>query len=204
VIGFAERIRSGADGRTPAAALEHAADIAAAAWRLVRVADDLEAAGNSGAARPDLRLAEVDVARLVRRVVRLAAPAAEAAGVTIDGHGLPERGQARLVVADESALWSVIDNLLRNAVCHAGRGAAVAIKLREPDHGLALEIADDGPGLDGTALDRILEAGKTGHGLGFCRELARANGAELQIETAPGQGLAARLLFPPARCLNPV
>jgi hypothetical protein len=34
--------------------------------------------------------------------------------------------------------------------------------------------------------------------------MARANGAELEIETTPGRGLTARILFPAARCLNPV
>lgn len=204
VMGFAERIRSGAASLTPADAADHAADILAAAWRLQRLAEDLEGAGSSGKTRPDLRMAEVDIARLARRVMRLAAPAAEAAGVTIDGDGLPERGRAPLVIGDESALWSVLDNLLQNAVRHAGRDAAVAIGLGERDHGLVLWIADNGPGLDSDALAGILEGGKAGQGLAVCRELARANGAELQIETAPGQGLTARLVFPAARCLNPV
>ena len=34
--------------------------------------------------------------------------------------------------------------------------------------------------------------------------MVRAYGAELEIDTAPGQGLTARILFPAARCLNPV
>jgi len=164
VIGFAERIRSGAATLKPTETIAHAADIVAAAWRLVRLAEDLETAGTSGDTRPDLRMGEVDIARLVRRVARLAAPAAEAAGVTFNGHGLPERGKAPLVIADESALWSVIDSLLQNAVRHAGRGAAVAITLGKPAHGLALEIADNGPGLDSEALAGILEGGNRGMG----------------------------------------
>jgi len=200
VIGFAERIRSGAAMLKPTETIAHSADIVAAAWRLVRLAEDLETAGTSGDTSPDLRMGEVDIARR-------AAPAAEAAGVTFNGHGLPERGKAPLVIADESALWSVIDSLLQNAVRHAGRGAAVAITFGKPDHGLALEIADNGPGLDSEALAGILEGGNrgdgAGHGLAFCRELVRANGAELQIETAPGQGLTARLVFPATNVMTP-
>ncbi len=210
VMGFAELIRASPDGLKPAEAAGHAADIVAAAWRLMRIADDLAAAGNSGEVMPALRLAEVDIARLARRVARLAAPAARAAGVAINGRGLPERGRGPLVLGDESTLWSIIDNLLQNAVRHAGRGAVVAIALQKPGNGpgqrqgLVLEIADNGPGMEADELAGLLQGGKPGCGLAFSREMARANGTELEIDTAPGQGLTARILFPAARCLNPV
>jgi two-component system sensor histidine kinase TctE len=203
-MGFAELIRASPEGLKPDEAAGHAADIVAAAWRLMRIADDLTAAGNTGEIMPALRLAEVDIARLARRVVRLAIPAARAAGVTIDCRGLPERGRAPLVLGDESTLWSVIDNLLQNAVGHAGRGAAVAVTPGTSGKGLVLEIADNGPGLEADELAALLQGGKPGRGLAFSRQIARANGAELEIETAPGQGLAARLLFPAARCLKAV
>ena len=208
VMGFAELIRANPEGLKPAEAAGHAADIVAAAWRLMRIADDLDAAGMSGEGRPALHLAEVDIARLARRVARLAAPAARAAGVVIDGRGLPERGRGTLVLGDESTLWSVVDNVLQNAVRHGGRGAEVAIALRVvgqgPGKGLVLEVADNGPGLEADELARLLQSGKPGRGLAFSREMARANGADLVIETAPGKGLTARILFPAARCLNPV
>jgi len=206
VMGFAELIRAGPDRLKPAKAAGHAADIVAAAWRLMRIADDLEAAGTSGEVLPAMRLAEVDIARLARRVARLAAPAARTTGVTINDLGLPERGRGPLVLGDESTLWSIIDNLLQNAVRHAGRGAEVAIALCQPDdgQGLVLEIADNGPGLEADELAGLLQSAKPGHGLAFSRAMARANGAELEIDTAPGQGLTARIVFPAARCLNAV
>lgn len=205
VMGFAEMIRTGATLR-PEDAAGHASDILAAAWRLMRIAEDLEAVSSSGEARLMLVPAEVDLARLVRRVVRLAAPAAEAAGVTIDIGGLPGRGQAPLVLGDERTLWSVVESLIDNAVRHAGRGAEVRVSLAAPEghHGLVLEIADNGPGLEAGALARLLEGAGPGRGMVLGRRLAWANGAELEFETAPGQGLTARLTFPPARCLDPV
>jgi signal transduction histidine kinase len=203
-MGFAELIRANPEGLKPADAVGHATDIVAAAWRLMRIADDLEAAGASGDVLPTLHLAEVDIARLARRVVRLAAPAARAAGVTLNGRGLPERGRGTLVLGDESTLWSVVDSLLQNAVRHGGRGAEVALALRIAGNGLVLEIADNGPGLEADALANLLQSGEPGRGLAFSREMARANGADLEIETAPGKGLAARILFPAARCLNAV
>lgn len=205
VMGFAEMIRT-AGALKPEEAAGHASDILAAAWRLMRIAEDLEAVSSSGEARLTLVPAEVDLARLVRRVARLATPAAEAAGVAIDTGGLPGRGQAPLVLGDERTLWSVVESLIDNAVRHAGRGAEVRVGLGPPEgrHGLVLEIADNGPGLEADALARLLEGAGAGRGIVLGRALARANGAELEFETAPGQGVTARLAFPPARCLDPV
>jgi len=206
VMGFAETIRAAADGLKPDEAAAHASDIVAAAWRLMRVAEDLEAAGASGEARLAVLPGEVDLARLARRVVRLAGPAAEAAGVALDTDGLPGRGEGPLVLGDERTLWSVLDGLVQNAVRHAGRGAEVRLALGSPGprQGLVLEVADDGPGLEADALARLLEGEGAGRGIALGRALARANGAELEFETAPGKGLTARLVFPAARCLDPV
>ena len=206
VIGFAEIIREGAGRLKPAEAASHASDIVAAAWRLMRVAEELEAAGASGEARLAAVPSEVDIGRLARRVVRLATPAADAAGVGIDIGGLPARGQGPLVLGDERTLWSVVEALIGNAVRHAGRGAEVRLALRDAEgrQGLVLEVADNGPGLEADELAALLESGGPGRGIALGRTMARANGAELEFDTAPGQGLAARLVFPAARCLDPV
>lgn len=206
VIGFAEKIRAGAGRLDAGEAVAHASDIVAAAWRLLRIAEDLDLAGSSGEARIPALPGEVDLARLARRVVRLATPAAEAAGVTIDFAGLPGRGEAPLVLADERTLWSVLDALLENALRHAGPGAEVRLGLLAPGarEGLVLEVADNGPGLEPEALARLLEGRGPGRGIARSRALARASGAELELESAPGEGLRARLAFPAARCLDPV
>jgi signal transduction histidine kinase len=204
VLGFAELIRAKPETLDPTVAARHAADIVAAAWRLMRIADDLEAAGTSGATWPGLHLGEVDITRLARRVSRLAEPAARASGVRVDTGGLPERGLGCLVLGDESSLWSIIDNLLHNAIRHGGRGAVVAIGLRSEGDNQVLTVADDGPGLAADHLARLLRGAKRGCGLAFLAEMTRANGADLEIDTALGQGLRARIVFSASRCVVPV
>jgi signal transduction histidine kinase len=206
VMGFAEIIRGAADRLKPAEAAGYASDIVAAAWRLARVAEDLEAAGTTGEPGPALAAGEVDIARLMRRVVRLATPTADSAGVTLDTGGLPGRGEGPVVLGDERTLWSVLDALVENALRHAGRCAEVKVALRVParGQGLVLEVADNGPGLEADALARLLDGKGTGGGIALARRLARTSGAELEFETGPGEGLIARLSFPAARCLDPV
>ncbi len=100
----------------------------------------------------------------------------------------------------------MIDILVGNAVRHAGRGAEVRLTLRRPDprQQLVLEVTDNGPGLASDEMARLLEGAGPERGVMLGRAMARANGAELEFETAPGEGLTARLVFPAARCLEPV
>jgi len=201
VIGLAGLLRG--EGAAQGVVAEHASDIVAAAWRLKRIAEDLLAAEAGGGALPPLRAAEVDIGRVVRRIARLAAPAARAAGIAIEQGRLPAPGQGPLVLGDESTLWSAIDTLLRNALHHGGRGATVAMTLETEARGLVLSVADDGPGIESDRLAGLLGPA-TGGGLAVCRTLVAANGAALEIDSAPPGGLTARIVFPAARCLNPV
>lgn len=207
VMGFAGLLRADPAALGPDEVAAHASDILAAAWRLAGIADDLLAAGAPGGGPPPLRVAEIDIARLARRILRLAVPAARAAGVDIRQEGLPESGRGPLVLGDESTLWSAIDALLQNALRHGGRGATVRIGLSSDAQGLTLEVADDGPGIEAARLAGLLgpaSGGDAAQGLAISRAMLRANGAELEVETSPRHGLTARIVFPAARCLNPV
>lgn len=212
VLGFAELIRH---GRIPAERVaEYATDIVTAAWRLLRLADDLVALGETRSGAQMLRMGEVDLGRVMRRLVRLARPVAEAAGVRLDDAGMPRGADGPIVFGDEGALWSAADNLIQNAIRHGGPGARVRLAFRDPGPagGVCLEIADDGPGLGREALAEALAPyGRPGGGaarrpgglgLPIARELVEAHDGTLEIETAPGKGFAARLRFPASRCLN--
>ena len=200
-MGFAELIR--AEGQGKGNGMDrisgHAASIIAAAWRLASIADDLDGALKAGDAVPMMRLGEIDLARLVRRVARLAEPAACTAGAEVDLRGLDGVAAQVSVLADESMLWSVVDNLIQNALRHA---ALVSVTCRRDREGLVLEVLDNGRGLPADALAAAMADMSTGRGFGFCRQLARVNGADLEIESTPGQGTVARLRFPASRVLD--
>lgn len=217
VLGFAELIRQGAGdgaGSLPARTAGHAADIVSAAWRLLGLADDLVAMGETRGGAQFLRMGEADLGRIARRLIRLAAPAANAAGVRIDDRGLPPPGAVPVVLGDEGALWSVVDNLLQNAIRHAGSDVTVRLADPGPAGGLCLEIADDGPGLAPEALAQALEPGGRpgmriatpgrpgGLGLPIARDLIEAHDGTLEIQTAPGEGFRARLRLPASRVLE--
>ncbi|MFN7552297.1 MAG: two-component regulator propeller domain-containing protein, partial [Pseudomonadota bacterium] len=78
------------------------------------------------------------------------------------------------------ALYRIAQEALRNCLAHAHAGR-VGVGLRRSDHGLRLEIADDGIGFDAAGID----AGP-GIGLSGMRERARLAGAALAIDSARG------------------
>ncbi|WP_235525791.1 sensor histidine kinase [Sphingomonas sp. Leaf34] len=106
------------------------------------------------------------------------------------------------VAIDAQDLDEMIGNLLDNGWRHAR--SALTIEARATDGMATLEIADDGDGLDDTAMAEAMLPGRRldergdGHGFGLSitRELAELNGGSLALGRSPTGGLLARLSLP--------
>jgi signal transduction histidine kinase len=97
-------------------------------------------------------------------------------------------------------LAAAIDALLGNVFTHTPDGTRMSVDVRARDGGGALvTVADEGPGLDRTALERGRSgAGSTGLGLDIARRTAEASGGELQVVSS-AEGTAVTLeLGPPS------
>lgn len=188
---LAERIRTGAPPEAGEIARQ-AGDLLAATWRMSRLVDDLELLGALGTTSPPLRMGEVDLLRLVRRVVRLAEPLASASGVAIS----LEAGSEPLpgVVADETTLWTLLEGLIGTLVAPAGGGGELTVRLRVLADLGDLEMVLQRRGKGGRAVEPLPP---------LLAELAVANGARLEQEAAEA-GPLARLTFPKRRCLSPL
>ncbi|HXN09770.1 MAG TPA: ATP-binding protein [Steroidobacteraceae bacterium] len=110
------------------------------------------------------------------------------------------------VRTDGSQLHQILWNLCQNSVAHALPHAGEApIELRFGRLGGVgrpfLQVADRGPGISATDIERIFEPfftrapGGTGLGLFLARELAQANGATLLYEAREGGGSTFRIVF---------
>ncbi|MGF1659478.1 MAG: HAMP domain-containing sensor histidine kinase [Rubrimonas sp.] len=208
VLGFAEFLREAIDELPPERARAYLDDLATAAERMRRLADDLVALGADGAG---LTVAPTDLDALAAEAVRLAAPAARAVGARI----APAGRTGLTALADPDALARALGNLLDNALRHAAATGEVRLSVRDMgrDVGARITVADDGPGL---APDQLAEAlrpyGRGGGGTGagaagglglpIVAEIMAAHGGALEIDTAPGAGLRAHLVLPPARVLR--
>ena len=105
-----------------------------------------------------------------------------------------ETGSATLVVegadetvrADGDRLRQLVGNLFRNAVEHAGENVTVRVGTERTDDGVALRIADDGPGIPPEERDRVFERGVsladgTGLGLAIVGDIADAHGWSVRV-----------------------
>jgi signal transduction histidine kinase len=105
------------------------------------------------------------------------------------------------VLADRDQLYRVFLNLARNAV-EAGAHRLRFSAARE-NGTIAIEVADDGPGLPPKARENLFRPffgsarpGGSGLGLAIARELARAHGGELTLASSTGIGTVFRLTLP--------
>jgi signal transduction histidine kinase len=96
----------------------------------------------------------------------------------------------------------VLQNLLKNSL-EAGSTRVEVCFARVQDR-VRVTIADNGAGMELDSMKRATKggfsskAGGTGLGLNICRHLAGAHGASFSLESSPGKGTTATLVFPPA------
>ena len=110
------------------------------------------------------------------------------------------------------ALRRAVDNLVENAWRHGA--APVVLRTGQAADSVWIEVQDHGPGVPAAELDRIRQpfargeaarSGRPGAGLGLAiaDRVARAHGGPLELHSAPGQGLRARLVLPGGWGQNP-
>jgi signal transduction histidine kinase len=143
----------------------------------------------------------VDLAMVVRRlVVRFEEKLAEAGCTPVVHADTP-----LVAKVDRLRVEQVLMNLLSNAMKYAPGQPVELSVVREQDAAL-LEVRDHGPGISPEVQARIFEryqraSGKhsresLGLGLYVARQIARAHGGELSVESAPGQGARFLLRLP--------
>ena len=128
----------------------------------------------------DLRPAVLDDYGLAAALAAFAKPFGERLGIPVAVLG---ELQPRPSIAVETALFRIAQEALNNVGKHA-RARNVVVKLETRPAGLLLTVDDDGVGFE-PARSR---AGAPTYGVITMRERAEAVGADLRIESLPGQG----------------
>lgn len=171
------------------------------------------------AREPDQSLVRVGLNVLIEQVVSLTrarwrdVPLQK--GIVIDlqtdlATGLPE------IMGAESEIRDALTNLVFNAVDAMPEGGTVTVRTgkrlakfrpdNEPIEAVYVEVGDTGIGMDSETRRRCLEPfyttkGERGTGLGLAMVygMVQRHSAELEIESAVGQGTTLRLSFVPAQ-----
>lgn len=103
------------------------------------------------------------------------------------------------VVSANKGLRSVVDNLVENAVEHAGEDPSVAVSVESGEETVGLVVRDDGPGL--TADQKALLSGSDGDdvgGLWIVGRLVAEYGGDIEATDNEPQGTVVRVDLPAA------
>ncbi|MFO0964572.1 MAG: HAMP domain-containing sensor histidine kinase [Gemmataceae bacterium] len=133
----------------------------------------------------EMKRAPCDVVALVQETMTLLGPKCAHAHIDLRWRGRAAP-VARVIDGDAEHLRHLFLNILTNAVEAAGTGGSVEVAAeRGPNDGVAVEIADSGPGPDAAVASRLFEPFVTGKpegvglGLAVARQIAQAHGGSI-------------------------
>jgi signal transduction histidine kinase len=162
--------------------------------RLQTIVDDLLDLSRVQSGRIALRIASVDAGTLMGDAAATLRSAAEAAGLDLR---VSPPDPPVTVRADPERAKVVLSNLLANAVRHTPRGGEIEVRARAAGEDVRFEVRDTGEGIPREHLDRVFEkffrvpgarSGGVGLGLYVSREIVRAHGGEMGVESELGRG----------------
>ena len=153
--------------------------------------------------REVVSLGSTEAAPLLREIVSELDERSERAGVElkveIEDESLELPLRARM-------LRIVVQNLVENALRHAGEGATSVLGLRRENGARVLSIRDNGIGVAEEDLPRLFErfyradqaraSRGSGLGLAIVKHVVEAAGGTVEALGAPAEGLEIRLAFP--------
>jgi two-component system, OmpR family, phosphate regulon sensor histidine kinase PhoR len=213
LIGFIETLRGPAED-DPAAARRFLGIMAEQAARMERLIADLLSLSRIEMHEHQRPEGRVDLADLVARIAAELEPQIRARGAALHldlASGLPQ------VPGDADQLAQVLQNLLGNSIQH-GRQHGAAIRLSAHPAGpgagwphrpgVALSVADDGPGIPREHISRLTErfyrvdrgrsraAGGTGLGLAIVKHIVNRHRGQLRIASREGAGATFTVWLP--------
>ena len=152
-------------------------------------------------AQADLRLTAVAVAPLLADLAETFAPLAEERGQSLTLLATP---QALSVQGDAAMLAQLLANLIQNAINHCPAGTAIVLGAAPRAKGVALWVADSGPGILAAERDKVFElfyrldpnrtGGGNGLGMALVKAIATRLGAQIVLSDE-NPGLRVEVIF---------
>ena len=108
---------------------------------------------------------------------------------------------------DSIRIWSVLDNLVYNALRHTPKGGSIALSIHKKGDLARLQVADTGEGIEARHIPHIFERfykvsqergerdGSSGLGLYIVKTTVEAMGGTVEVESKPGKGTVFTVTF---------
>ncbi len=192
--------------------VDYSHDIAESAEHLLGIINDILDVSKIEAGKLELSEGPVELAKLLRDLLRIVEAKARAGGVRIEpslAKGIPA------IRGDPRKIKQILLNLLSNAIKFSHRGGVVEVTLKSESDAVVLAVADHGIGMDSAeqqlAVSRFGQVASpwsrrhpgTGLGLPLAIALAELHGGRVEIESSKGVGTTATVRFPRDRSLLP-
>lgn len=172
------------------------------ASRLLEIVSDILMASSRSEMFADLTVSQqaIDVGQILRASGEAWRAAAAERAIDIDLTAIREAP----AYADPLRMRQVIDNLVSNAVKYNRDGGRVILSTVSDGMRTSLTIADTGIGLSEESMGRLFErffraddrSTGTGLGLAISRDLVRAHGGEISVESRLGAGATFHVSLP--------
>jgi NtrC-family two-component system sensor histidine kinase KinB len=113
-----------------------------------------------------------------------------------------------LVRADTNKIVWVLSNLISNALRYVKEGGHIRLSAEKNGTDILIAVQDDGSGIPQEYQTRIFlkfvrvnkqEMGRTGLGLAICKEIVRAHGGTIWVDSDPGRGSTFYFTLPVAQ-----
>src|SRR5215467_3654614 len=147
----------------------------------------------------DLRLAEMDLSKLVGDVVSLASPAAEQHQVRLERSGSPDPLPARI---DADLVKQAILNIVLNGVQAMPEGGTLRLSCRRDGDGALVTVRDQGSGIPRDIRDKVFNlyftTKKDGSGIGLAMayRVVQLHHGSVEFTSVPGNGTTFSLRIP--------
>ncbi|HEU4642129.1 MAG TPA: PAS domain S-box protein [Gemmatimonadaceae bacterium] len=207
IAGYAELLAMGVRGPVTPEQLEDLGRIQRSQRHLLSLINDVLNFAKLEAGHLRLEMRDVAIADLLSGLEVLVTPQMRARELTYlcDGCDSAER-----VSADPEKVQQILLNLLSNAIKFTDAGGCITVRPELGADTVAIRVSDTGRGVPASKHERIFEPfvqldrdftsshEGTGLGLAISRDLARAMGGDLTIESTEGVGSTFTLTLPRA------
>ncbi len=203
IVGYGELLQAHWDQLGDAMRRDRLGRIVAAANRQKRLVDDLLLVSRLDTQRLSLRVQAVHLASVIDRAAQEIAGAYAQQRFELLG---PAELQAR---ADPDRTAQIIANLLDNAAKYSHEGTRITVTWQGAGDAVVVRVADQGSGIPEASRELLftrfgrvpgsqVRSGHVGTGLGLYlgRDLARAMGGDLEVESTGPEGTVFRLRLP--------
>ena len=159
---------------------------------VIRLIDDLLDVSRITTGKLSLQMTHVDLNQVLRSSLELIEPVARARKLELEAAIAPT---PCWVIGDSARLLQVFSNLLSNACRYTPEGGRINVSTRSGRHGIGIDVADTGVGIEAALQERVfelfeqgdksLERGNTGLGIGLtlARQLVLLHGGTIGVRS---------------------